>query len=302
MGSGSWSTDVPPATQTSSDRFKHSDEAAKAIHRTTVDPALLMTKGRLIVCKHREPVGIVIDGTGSMKDWPRTLRDKSMMFTGQVRCQNYLQDPAFNLSVIGDANPSNWGGPPDQAPIQMSEFVVDNESFKALTARLYLEGGGGGHAKESYELAMYAYARRVQLVEPGKGYIFILGDEGYYEVTKAEHLKRHFGEASPSSIQTSDIIAELKGKFRVFKIHINTNGYPEDEHKIRQQWQAAFGEHFIYLPDPNAVVDVMLGCIARTGGTRSLDEYIDQDMVERGQTKERRALIRATLQEIDTQL
>jgi hypothetical protein len=41
------------------------------------------------------------------------------------------------------------------------------------------------------------------------------------------------------------------------------------------------------VAEPKACVDVMLGAIALLSRTRTLDEYVDGDMVERGQTPER---------------
>lgn len=301
---GSWSTDVPMATVTSSIGTKHSRESEEIFKRKDADNSLLMNNGRIIECVNAELVEAIIDGTGSMGDLAKTLRDKSMRLVGQVNCQGYLKDPAFGLTVIGDANPSSWGGPSDKAPIQMTELVTNAESYRNLIPRLYLEGGGGGQGKENYDLALYGCARKIKFRgEKRKGFIFILGDEGFYDVIESKHLKKHFGEINPQPIKTSDIISELMQFFYVFCLHINTGSYNRDRYQeMQQQWRNVLGNNFIPLIDPTSYLDIMLGCIARQSKTRTIDSFVDQDLVEQKQTSERRELVRTTLREIDWQL
>lgn len=301
MGSSSQSTDVPRAT-TRSGIHRHTREAAEVMRKSSVDPAVLMANRRLIVCKQKVPIGIIIDGTASMGEQAYTLRDKSYRITGQIRCQKYLDDFGINYCVIGDANPSRWGGLPDSAPIQMTEFETSNEGVKALTEQIWLEEGGGGHAKESYELGMYGYARCVEIPSQEIGYLFIMGDEGFYPTIKGEQLRKHFGVQEATSIPTADILKELKKRYRVFRFNVVTGNYRGLEDEIAQQWREAVGENFIDLSEqPEAVVDVMLGCIALTSGRRNLDTY-DADLVEQGQTEMRREFVRETFRGIDWQL
>ena len=50
---------------------------------------------------------------------------------------------------------------------------------------------------------------------------------------------------------------------------------------------AARRERVMKVAEPKACVDVMLGAIALLSRSRTLDEYVDDDMLERGQTAER---------------
>jgi len=64
-------------------------------------------------------------------------------------------------------------------------------------------------------------------------------------------------------------------------------GEEKKEEKIKAQWTETLGEERILeISHPKACVDVMLGAIALTSGTRDLNGYI-HDMKERGQDNER---------------
>lgn len=93
-------------------------------------------------------------------------------------------------------------------------------------------------------------------------------------------------ELKEDEISSLDIFKALKKKFNVFHIHKQyfTNLLPQDE---LVDWIQALGEEWILeLKTPKAVIDVILGVIALTSGSRTMDEYI-KDMKARGQSFER---------------
>jgi hypothetical protein len=68
-----------------------------------------------LVSRHKHPIAVIIDVTGSMGDWSKIIYDKMPMFYGQIMMQGYLTDPALSVCGVGDANSDN-------APLQIGEF------------------------------------------------------------------------------------------------------------------------------------------------------------------------------------
>jgi hypothetical protein len=54
-------------------------------------------------CKHKNPIVMAIDVTGSMGNWSKIIYDKMPMFYGQIMMQGYLDDPALSIAGVGDA-------------------------------------------------------------------------------------------------------------------------------------------------------------------------------------------------------
>src|SRR5262245_21339836 len=128
-------------------------------------------------------VGVLFDVTGSMQSVPKILQANLPKLMSLLIRKGYLEHPQILIGAIGDATC-------DQAPLQIGQFESGIEIEEDL-AKLYLEGGGGGHITESYELAMYFMARHTSLdcfeKRHKRGYLFLIGDElPYGKVKKNE--------------------------------------------------------------------------------------------------------------------
>ena len=205
------------------------------------------------------------------------------MFYGQIMMQNYLSDPAISFCAIGDVAY-------DKAPLQITDFGQGLQLDQTLS-KIFLEGGGGNNLYESYELAAYFYANHCEMPKGELPYFFITGDEHFYEnitqfalskvfnihTDKHEHMKK---------IPSLEIWSLLKTKFNVFHLHKPFKKKNEDPNIIKE-WEEVLGcERILKMHTPKACIDVMLGAIALTSGTRTLEEYI-KDMKTREQTEER---------------
>eukprot|EP00696_Hemimastix_kukwesjijk_P005920 gnl/Hemi2/17532_TR5794_c0_g1_i1.p1 gnl/Hemi2/17532_TR5794_c0_g1~~gnl/Hemi2/17532_TR5794_c0_g1_i1.p1 ORF type:complete len:307 (+),score=96.20 gnl/Hemi2/17532_TR5794_c0_g1_i1:91-1011(+) len=242
-------------------------------------------KNRSLTCANQNPVICCVDVTGSMGDWAKIIFDKLPMFYGQIMLQGYLTDPAISFCAVGDA--SRGCG---EAPLQITEFA-SGTALDAELGRLWLRGGmdGGGNLHESYELAAYFYAKKCTFsnVAPrSKPFLFLTGDEAYYDMVKAEQVQRILGDTIPADASTAQIFEELRARFHVFHIHKAYADANWDAQAVAG-WERVVGaERVLKLTDPKAVVDVMLGAIAVVSGARSLDRYFG-DMRGRGQTDAR---------------
>lgn len=296
MGGGSYDRDVFRSSR-SSGGFSYSDASDSAVGSDYADSALL-PKGRNIECTHKNPVVIDLDVTGSMGNWARTIYDKMPMFFGQIVQQNYLPDLSISFAANGDANG-------DDCPIQVCDFA-EGTALDADLAKIWLESGGGGGARETYELMAYYYAHFCKIPEDSAPYFFFLADEGAYEEVKASHVRDLFGKSIKQNVSTKKVFTALKKKFKgnVFLIHKHYNGNANSSTNkaIVSQWEDLLGsDHVLIMQDPKAVVDVMLGAIAMTSGTRDLAGYL-VDMKNRGQDAKRISEVSETLSAVGTSL
>lgn len=288
----------------SSSSFTYSRTAEKELNTTSLDTSLFPKK-RDLTCKAKTGIVIVLDDTGSMGDAAKTIFDKMPMFFGQIEQQGYLDDFAISFAAVGDIYS-------DSAPLQVCNFAKGLTLDKKLK-KIFLEGGGGGSAEESYEMMALYYLRHVEYTHPEatKPFFFFIGDEGFYDKIPAEQVARHLGDDASQNVASRAILDELREKYHAFMLHVpyssrpdtvNSNsqtklvvsGNPYADQRIKEQWKKVFGEDFMVVEEPKSIVDVILGCIALASETRSLDEYLD-DMRERKQTDDRVDRVEETL-------
>ncbi len=113
------------------------------------------------------------------------------MFYGQLVLQKYLKTPSVSFCAIGDHTS-------DDVPLQCSEFGT-GKGIDQLIAKMYLEGGGGANQHESYEMAGYFYQERVKLTNHEYPFLFITGDEGFWDDIVGNDVKRVLGVNSASN-------------------------------------------------------------------------------------------------------
>ena len=200
------------------------------------------------------------------------------MFYGQLMLQGYAQDPAISFCAFGDTSS-------DKAPLQVSDFGQGSQ-IDQMISKLFLEGGGGANLHESYELVAYFYLTYCELINVQLSYFFITGDEYYYNEILSFVIEEVTGlKPEIDSFKSHEIWQRLLKKFNVFHLHKPYPGSEDD--KIKQQWVNTLGvQRVLDVSTPKACIDVMLGTIALTSGTRTLQGYIE-DMRDRGQSEER---------------
>lgn len=308
MSGGYYDDDVKPSSRSSGGfQFsKESDEIFEGVR--TYDPSLL-ANGRHLVSNFGDSIVVDVDNTGSMGNALKIIRDKMAMFAGQIMMRGYLTDPAVCFVAHGDANIHPHS---DEAPLQIGEFAgvsekVTNEKGEQepkpgwYLRRIWPEKGGGGQSMESYQLAAYFFRYRCTLQHPAqrKGFYFFIGDEGFYPTIDAEELRRVIGDEVPKKTDSIEVIQGLSEKFHVFSLHLDcsANYSHQTDARIREQWRSVLGEKALFLKDPKAVIDMILGAIAIVGGTRKLDEYL-VDMKNREQTEVRIDLVGEQLERL----
>ncbi|XLQ20525.1 MAG: hypothetical protein ACKUBY_01955 [Candidatus Moraniibacteriota bacterium] len=225
MGGGFYDGDVGDRQRSSCrDNFTYSgyegpDEDAATARRAVHDD--LNIKDMIRECRDTEehpqatPIIVAMDVTRSRGDDAKVIYGKLPMFIGQLIMKGYVDDPEICFAAVGDATSG------DKAPIQVAQFDADNVLDEHL-GKIWLEEGGGGTGQESYELMAYYLARKTELdcwKRGKKGYLFFLGDEGFYSNISKDQIKTYIGDDVPSDIPTEQIFRELQEKYHVFFVY-----------------------------------------------------------------------------------
>jgi hypothetical protein len=232
--------------------------AAGAVSPTDLVPATLSTDSDA-------PLVVMLDGTGSMSDWPRVIFSKLPYL--DIEGKTYLGDNmATSFCVYSDACS------PGRAVMQVKPFVKGLEMEKTLK-EMFIPGGGGGGTEESAELAMLFYARNCEIPNAVKPIALICTDEKSYEwVDKGDAQKyAHVDTSDETRLSTHKVVRELQRKFNVYAIIKPYSGGATDTDPttiaVRNHWVGLLGEdHVVSLPDPNRVVDVIFGIMAKETG------------------------------------
>ncbi len=250
----------------------------------------LNPKNKIITSARKNPVIIGLDVTGSNIEFARIIYDKAPMLHGQIEQQGYLKDFDICFAAIGDAN----GPQPDLAPLQVCDFKYGIELDKQLK-KIWLEAGGGGQRKETYELFAYYLNNFCEIPDAEEPFLFIIGDEAPYPYLTQDAVKSVLGKDIPENIESRIVFETLFQKFKG-NVFFLQNAYcgqqDQKEHReaIRGEWAAYIGalnaEKIVQIYEEKSVVDVILGKIATVTKARDMDAYI-QDLKNKEQTPER---------------
>lgn len=234
-------------------------EAAKAGPKTytqtsTPNLKLVDPKGKTITTTSKNPIIFGIDGTGSLQTWPGEFFDRAPLLYQTL--SKYRDDVEISFSVIGDTVSDDW-------PVQVSDFGkgVTLDSF--LNA-LKPEGRGGPGIRESYELWAHYINQHAQTPNAISPFLFILGDEKFYDKVDPKQVKQYLGDTLQAPIPSIDVWKSLSQKFDVYLLR---KQYPGHDEEITTQWKEAIGEQkIIPVYDSSRVVDIAMGLVAKKWG------------------------------------
>lgn len=204
------------------------------------------------------PVGFILDVTGSMKQVPVTVQRELPRLMDFLLDKGFVTDPQILFGAVGDHRS-------DKAPLQIGQFESGNEMEDDLT-NVWLEGGGGGSNQESYELALYFFARHTScdhIEKRGqKGYLFITGDEHPYPGIDPATALAVFGDTLQGHITTEEIVREVQEKFHVFFIIPSGTSHYGDAALVARWSQLLGADHVLQLGEPGAIVELVAAALA----------------------------------------
>lgn len=213
------------------------------------------------------PIILGSDVTGSMG-----MVAHQMMQTGlntvatEIYDRKPITDPHIMVMAIGDTYC-------DRAPIQMTQFEADI-SLADQVRDLYIEGGGGGNAGESYTVAWLAAALKVRAdafeKRKRKGYLFTIGDEPVLDVITKDQIKRFIGVDAEADINAADALRMVSRDWEVFHIVLANEGYCSyRESEVLASWKAVLPERTVRLEDVTKLSETIVSLIQVTEGANA---------------------------------
>lgn len=276
MGGGSYSHDA--ATVLRSARA-HVDPAtvftSRSMHKS-LDPRGVKFRESRDSTEHPESNAIAVwfDVTGSMGDIPRKFAMDSLPgLMKLLLLRDYIPHPQLLFGAIGDATS-------DTTPLQVGQFESALVMDEHLT-NIYIEGNGGGQAKESYELGLYFSARHFSCdcweKRGKKPYLFTIGDEEAYRKVDRQQVEALIGDKLEADITLEEMIQEINDKFEYFHIAVRSDSYSNGHHPW---WKKILSERALMLDDPKGVTELIGMTIGACEG-RDIDD-VSADLTAAG--------------------
>ncbi|MEM6782684.1 MAG: hypothetical protein AAF624_03005 [Bacteroidota bacterium] len=223
------------------------------------------------------PIGVFFDVTGSMGSIPRMLQTKLGALMRTLVARGYVAHPQVLFGAVGDAYT-------DRVPLQVGQFESGLEMDDDLS-RIVIEGGGGGQVHESYELALYFFARHTATdawdKRRKKGYLFLMGDEMPYDAVRRDQVQALLGDRMEASRPIEHLIAEVQERYHLFFLTV-TQGHHGRSPRVQQRWRDLLGERALLLDDPEAVSETIALQVGLVEGTVQDLGHAADDLVAAG--------------------
>jgi hypothetical protein len=211
--------------------------------------------------EHPNSLGIVfaLDVTGSMGKIPNLLAKEQLPKFMKVLTDCKVADPQILFMAVGDATS-------DQAPLQVGQYETTAELMDQWLTWCFIESGGGGQGKESYELALYFLAQHTEMdcwvKRKKRGYLFMTGDELPYPALSKHIAEAVSGDKLDDDLKTEEIVAELQKTYVPFFV------IPDQDRrkKCERRWRDLLGDNVLCMDAPEDVCYVTAGAVALREG------------------------------------
>jgi hypothetical protein len=233
------------------------------------------------------PIVFALDVTGSMGQIPEALARHELPHFMKLLSDSGVADPQLLFMAVGDATC-------DAAALQVGQFESTAELMDQWLTWSFLEGGGGGQNKESYELALYFLSEHTDtdawVKRKKRGYLLMTGDELPYPAVSRHQVEALIGDSVDEDIPTEAVVAALQEKFEPFFL------IPDLARRERceRRWRDLLGDHVICLEQAADTCWAAAGLVALTEHTvADLPAFADR-LLELGLERPRvGALVRA---------
>jgi hypothetical protein len=225
------------------------------------------------------PIGVILDTTGSMAEVPVIIQEKLSHLMGA-----FLDDKASGKRYLGDGYPAILIGAVDdydamrgEGCLQVGQFESGLEIDDNLT-NLWLTANGGGTYEESYQLALYFFARHTVHdhweKRHRKGYLFLIGDEHAYDTVSKKQVKDIIGDSLEADIATAAIVKEAQRRYHVFFILPNMTIHYGDP-SLEKYWVKLLGQqNVLKLEDPQKICELIVGAVAISEEHIGIDDIV----------------------------
>jgi len=227
--------------------------------------------------EHPNSVSIILalDVTGSMGTIPHFLVKEGLPHIMERIIQGGILDPQVLFLAVGDHEC-------DQSPLQVAQFESSDELLDKWLTDVWLEGGGGGNAGESYFLAWYfaGFHTSIDCHEKRgkKGFLFTIGDEPTLKRIPKSALKHIMGEGQYEDFTDAFLLEKAREKYHCFHLHIKQTGAGSRQETING-WKQLMGDDLIVVEDKNDVAKIIANKILEmqsTTATTVLEEKSEE--------------------------
>lgn len=260
MGGGSYSY-----TRDLGTKLHNSSMSREEVFRQRQMNPEMNIKGKIRECRDSEehhetlPIIIGLDVTGSMGAIPHRLVTQDFPNIMKKIMDAGIAHPQVCFIGIGDHEC-------DSAPLQVGQFEASDELLDTWLRKLYIEGGGGGNAGESYLLAWWFAARHTDIdsfAKRGqKGVLITIGDEPTLRSISKRDCDSIFG-TSPQTpqITASQMLKEAQVMWNVY--HVNVMDYAGVRSITQESWQEYLGDNLVNTQTSSGtdVADIIAGII-----------------------------------------
>jgi hypothetical protein len=218
--------------------------------------------------EHPNSLAIVLglDLTGSMGSVPNFLVKKGLPDIMDKVIQAGEKDPQVLFVGVGDHEC-------DEAPLQIGQFESCDELLDKWLTDVYLEGGGGGNAGESYLLAWYFAAYRTSIdcheKRGRKGFLFTIGDEPTLKTLPARELKDIVGDGQYENFSAAQLLEKAQEKYQVFHIHVSSTGQGRRQETI-DGWKQLMGDNLLVVDRAEDVARAITEAITNNSSSESV--------------------------------
>jgi len=172
--------------------------------------------------------------------------------------QAMVTDPHLMVLGIGDAKY-------DQGPIQATQFEADIKIAEQLQ-RIWLEKGGGGNSRESYDLAWYFAAARTSIdcweKRGKKGYLFTIGDECAPDYLSKDEINRFLGDGVQDNLKAHQMLEVVQRVYNVYHIIIEEGSFARGSlPRVQSSWREMLGQRVISLADHTKLAETIVSAI-----------------------------------------
>jgi hypothetical protein len=203
------------------------------------------------------PVVLGLDVTGSMGAVPNFLIKEGFNAIMETIIKGGELDPQILFMGIGDHEC-------DDAPFQIGQFESNDELLHNWFTKVYLEGGGGGNAGESYLLAWYFAAFRTatdSFEKRGrKGILFTVGDEPVLNYLGKEALFNIFGTGQYSNYTAKQLLEQAQQNYDVYHIHVAETSTGQRAGTV-DGWIKLMGKNVLVVQNSKDVASVIASTI-----------------------------------------
>jgi len=197
---------------------------------------------------------LALDVTGSMGSIPHHLVKDGLPDIMQGIMDKGIADPQLLFLAVGDHECG------DRAPLQVGQFESSDELLDKWLTDVFLEGGGGSNAGESYLLAWYFAALHTSidcLEKRGqKGFLFTIGDEPTLKSITSKRLASIMGDGQYETLSDGDLLAKAREKYNVYHLHITETASGGRPH-VQDGWKQLMGDNVVMIHRYQQVTDTI---------------------------------------------